>query len=125
MKGYQSQLPSIVVGGCAGDFLGEYMAGGVLVVLGIGRNGPKSCVGDYLGTGMHGGTIYVCGQVDIDRCGKEVGIKNITLAEEPKLMELVTEFCEEFGLAREPFEGQPFAKVIPVSSRPYGRFYAY
>lgn len=125
MKGYQSQVPSIVIGGCAGDFLGEYMAGGILVVLGIGQSEPGSCVGDYLGTGMHGGTIYVRDEVEISRCGKEVGIKKVMLAEEPELKEVVAEFCQEFALALEPFQQQYFAKVIPVSSRPYGRLYVY
>jgi glutamate synthase domain-containing protein 3 len=35
MKEYQDKVPAIVVGGTAQDFLGEYMAGGVLVVLGL------------------------------------------------------------------------------------------
>ena len=36
MKAYEDHRPVIVIGGKAGDYLGEYQAGGVLIVLGIG-----------------------------------------------------------------------------------------
>src|SRR4030065_601948 len=35
MKEYGSQKPVLVVGGTAQDFLGEYMAGGIMVILGL------------------------------------------------------------------------------------------
>ena len=35
MKQYQEPVPSVVIGGCVGDYAGEYMAGGVLVILGL------------------------------------------------------------------------------------------
>ena len=39
MKSYQDLFPTIVIGGKVGDFLGEYQAGGIIVVLGIGGGG--------------------------------------------------------------------------------------
>jgi len=41
MKAYQDKKPVIVVGGCAGAFAGEYMAGGTIIVLGMERNIPR------------------------------------------------------------------------------------
>ena len=76
MKGVKKQSPTIVVGGTAGDFFGEYMAGGVLILLGLNNDG-RPIVGDYLGTGMHGGVIYVRGEVDKNNCGAEVGILDL------------------------------------------------
>jgi glutamate synthase domain-containing protein 3 len=35
MKEYQGKKPVLVIGGTAQDFLGEYMAGGVLILLGL------------------------------------------------------------------------------------------
>ena len=35
MKEYQRKIPTIVIGETAGDFLAEYMAGGVIVILGL------------------------------------------------------------------------------------------
>ena len=39
MKAYENLYPVIIIGGTAQDFLGEYMAGGLLIVLGL--NGKK------------------------------------------------------------------------------------
>jgi glutamate synthase domain-containing protein 3 len=35
MKEYKKQVPVLIAGGTAGDFLGEYMAGGILALLGL------------------------------------------------------------------------------------------
>jgi len=53
MKSYKELFPILIVGGCARDFLGEYMAGGSIIVLGLGHKGGF-IVGNYVGTGMHG-----------------------------------------------------------------------
>lgn len=39
MKAYKDQVPVLVVGGEAGSFLGEYQAGGYVVVLGLNTTG--------------------------------------------------------------------------------------
>ena len=33
MKEYKKKVPIMIIGGCAGSFLGEYQAGGILIVL--------------------------------------------------------------------------------------------
>ena len=58
MKAYQQHFPVMVVGGKAGSFLGEYLAGGLILVLGIGQNGAYP-VNNFCGTGMHGGKIVL------------------------------------------------------------------
>lgn len=57
MKAYQDQKPTIVIGGCAKDFLGEYLSGGTIVVLNLKQE--AQCVGKYCGSGAHGGSIYL------------------------------------------------------------------
>ena len=52
MKAYQNKLPVMVIGGTAGSFLGEYQAGGVIVVLGLAARNKK-IVGFFPCTGMH------------------------------------------------------------------------
>jgi glutamate synthase domain-containing protein 3 len=39
------------------------MAGGIMILLGIGCSDDKPITGDYLCTGMHGGVIYLRGEV--------------------------------------------------------------
>ncbi|MDD5111919.1 MAG: hypothetical protein PHG85_05195, partial [Candidatus Altiarchaeota archaeon] len=48
MKSYKENVPVIVVGGVAYDFLGEYMAGGLLIVLGLSKE-KKPLPGSGLG----------------------------------------------------------------------------
>ena len=63
MKEYKEKVPVIVIGGCAGSFLGEYQAGGVIVVLGLNR-GEKRIVGNFPCTGMHGGKMFLRGDCE-------------------------------------------------------------
>ncbi len=51
IKEYGDTVPAIVVGGDAGCFLGEYMAGGCIVLLGR--------AGAHIASGMHGGSIFL------------------------------------------------------------------
>jgi len=126
MKGFRTQIPVIVAGGTAGDFFGEYMAGGILMLLGLGRDKDAPIAGDYIGTGMHGGAIYVRGEVDLTRCGAEVGTMEMDEDDEKLLDTYIKEFCEDTGHDYESARnGEKFTKLYPKSSRPYGRLYAY
>ena len=126
MKSYQDQTPVIIAGGKAQDFFGEYMAGGVLILLGLGRKETQQpIVGDYVGTGMHGGVIYIRGPVDPRRLGKEVGVREITQDDIKLLRRYLLEYCSDFALNLDELMGQEFIKLLPVSHRPYGRLYCY
>ena len=54
MKEYLDMKPVIVIGSCAGDFLGEYMAGGIIILLGIGITKAENLTGKYLGISRYG-----------------------------------------------------------------------
>lgn len=42
MKEYKKKVPIMIIGGCAGSFLGEYQAGGILIVLGLQEDHHRS-----------------------------------------------------------------------------------
>jgi len=120
-KAYNEHSPLIVIGGGARDFLGEYMAGGTLVVL---RRGDEE-VGDYLATGMHGGVIYIRGSIDESLLGEGARSVPVDAADVERLRECVAEFCQRFDVdARDVVDGE-FVKIIPQSSRPYGDLYTH
>lgn len=48
------------------------MAGGVLVLLGLGLEAGEEIVGNYCGTGMHAGVMYIRGEVEDYKLGKEI-----------------------------------------------------
>jgi len=125
MKEYEGKRPMLVVGGTGQDFLGEYMAGGVLVVLGLDLEEGEPHRANFIGTGMHGGVIYLRGTVHDFQLGKEVGIAELDENDYQVLQELLTEFTAHFGYDAEQLLKDRFIKLYPRWLRPYGRLYAY
>ncbi|OIO72514.1 MAG: hypothetical protein AUJ85_10095 [Elusimicrobia bacterium CG1_02_37_114] len=127
MKAYKEMFPVVIIGESARDFLGEYMAGGLLVVLGLDTETDKtsSIVGDFIGTGMHGGNIFIRGTID-ERClGKEVKISKPTDEDYNLLKKHLSDYCKYFNLTLNNILKKDFIKLYPYTHRPYGRFYAY
>ncbi|MFQ5427564.1 MAG: hypothetical protein ACE5EZ_01145 [Thermodesulfobacteriota bacterium] len=125
MKGLGRQIPCIIAGGSAGDFFGEYLAGGVLILLGLNLKEGEPIVGDYLATGMHGGEIFIRGEIEKKYCGKEVGIFETDDDDIKNLKKYLTEYCADFSLDIDEIMSKKFSKLLPVSARPYGQLYAY
>jgi glutamate synthase domain-containing protein 3 len=125
MKEYEGKRPIIVIGGTAQHFLGEYMAGGVLVVLGLTLQSDEHHTANFIGTGMHGGVMYIRGELADYQLGREVGQVPLEDADHALLGELVGEFATHFDYDKAMILSQPFTKLVPLSSRPYGRLYAY
>jgi glutamate synthase domain-containing protein 3 len=125
MKSYESNIPIMVCGGKARDFFGEYMAGGLLVLLGMHSRTDGPIVGSYVGTGMHGGTIYLRGEVEPWQCGKEVGVFTADEQDMLQLRPVLEEYCQAFGLDCDEVLSEPFTKLVPTSHRPYGKLYTY
>lgn len=124
MKSCGDSVPCIVVGGCARSFLGEYMAGGVMVLLGLNANG-EPVAGDYAGTGMHGGVIYVRGDIEDRYLGREVRKSDLDEDDEMRLAGLVRDYCSHFGCSYDEVMSRRFIKLSPRSHRPYGSLYAH
>lgn len=124
MKSYESNKPVLIAGGKAGDFFGEYMAGGVLVLLGMFSDEPeKPKHGFRFGTGMHGGTIYVRGAVDEKKLSSEVGVNELTDEDRQELEGYLKDYCSDFGIDLAEVMKEQFVKILPRSKRPYGNMY--
>ena len=125
MKEYADRVPVVIIGGAAQDYFGEYMAGGTLVLLGMGRREDEPIVGDFVGTGMHGGQMLIYGEVEDWQLGKEIGRVEITDACWFELKRNLRDFCDEFSLDCDQFAREGFTRLVPVSHRPYGKIYVY
>jgi glutamate synthase domain-containing protein 3 len=125
MKEYQGSKPVIIIGGTAQDFLGEYMGGGILVLLGLNLRREEGHKANFIGTGMHGGVIYLRGEVQEYQLGKEVGIAEPNENDYLTLKEIVGQFACHFGHDAEKILRDKFVKLFPLYLRPYGRLYAY
>ncbi len=125
MKEYKEKKPVLVVGGTAQDFVGEYMAGGILILLGLNLSEGEHHKAKFIGTGMHGGVIYLRGNVNDHQLGKEVGVAELAEKDYQIVRQLVGEFAAHFGCNAEEILKHSFTKLFPRWLRPYGRLYAY
>ncbi len=124
MKEYQDFKPTLIIGGEAYDFLGEYMAGGILAVLNLNSK-EQYLPSTYIGTGMHGGVIYIRGNVHQSQLGQEVSSLKLDSKDEELLYPRLKEFANTFKLDFDKIIKERFIKLLPLSHRPYGRLYAY
>ena len=125
MKEYGDKKPVLVIGDTAQDFLGEYMAGGILILLGLNLEPGENHRANYIGTGMHGGVIYLRGTVSDFQLGKEIGVAELDEQDSLNLEKYVGEFAAHFGYQTQDILKHKFMKLFPLYLRPYGRLYAY
>ncbi|NQS89294.1 hypothetical protein HQ584_05850 [Patescibacteria group bacterium] len=125
MKSYKDLYPVVIIGARAGDFLGEYIAGGLIIVLGLDKETNENSVGNYCGTGMHGGTMYIRGNIEDYQLGKEVKKSRLDNKDISLLKEYLQGYCSCFSLDLKEIMNSNFKKLIPSSHRPYGKLYAY
>jgi glutamate synthase domain-containing protein 3 len=123
MKAYKEMNPTVVVGGCAGAFMGEYMAGGTLILLGLTKSDNRALTGHYLATGMHGGAIFIRGEIDENMLWNEAKIVEPLEEDYKNIKENVKEFCNLFKNNYNDIMDEEFVKVVPKSTRPYGHLY--
>jgi glutamate synthase domain-containing protein 3 len=124
MKEYQDKKPALVIGGSAQDFLGEYMAGGIIILLGLNLSNGQYHPAGYVGTGMHGGVIYLRGKIEERKLGKEVDISPVEEYDLDIIRNYVEEYAIHFGCRAEEIMDSDFCKLSPRALRPYGKLYA-
>lgn len=122
MKAYREKQPVLVIGGRAGSFLGEYQAGGVIIVLGMNQDG-KDIVGDFPCTGMYGGKLYLRSDCRDIRFPGQVTARAATQEDMDGILAHVTLFCRLFGHDPATVMAAPFTLVTPNSQNPYRQTY--
>ncbi|HAP31616.1 MAG TPA: hypothetical protein DCQ14_00965 [Firmicutes bacterium] len=127
MKEYANKVPVVVIGGTAGDYLGEYMAGGIIILL--NRENRQEMVAGAshrtLATGIHGGVLYIFAD-DLPAGLLGIGAKPVDVeggTEQEKVEHYVREFCRHFSLAAAPLLERRLIKIVPADSRPFASFY--
>ena len=122
MKAYRDKVPVIVIGGKAGSFLGEYQAGGVIVVLGLSED-SKRIVGNFPCTGMHGGKMILRSACEDIRFPSQVSARRASEEELSEIERYVSEYCRLFGADPSAVMDAPFTVVTPDSQNPYKQLY--
>ena len=122
MKAYKEKVPALVIGGKAGSFLGEYQAGGVIVVLGLGNVDGK-IVGFFPCTGMHGGKMFLRSDCKDVKFPSQVTARLADDSDMEEIKKYVSEYCEAFGNDINEVLNSPFTVVTPDSKNPYKQMY--
>ena len=122
MKEYGEKIPALVIGGCAGSFLGEYQAGGVIMVLGLNR-GNKRIVHNFPCTGMHGGKLILRGECADIQFPSQVSVRTASEEDMILIRRLVEKYCSLFDADCEEILDAPFTVVTPDSANPYKQMY--
>ncbi len=128
MKEYKQKIPIIVIGGAAKEFFGEYMAGGILLSLGLKfETGSVSNlvqpVAPNVGSGIHGGRIYIRGEVPDGYLGVGTVKKEISNEDIAVLKPIIEDYCKYFDVDRDFIWNRAFCKVVPGSHRPFAAYY--
>lgn len=122
MKAYREKQPAMVIGGKCGSFLGEYQAGGIIIVLGLSDD-DKPIVGDYPSTGMHGGKIFLRSDCSGISFPKQVTAKKADNDDIKEIENLLKEFCSHFGYDEKEILNSEFMLITPDSKNPYKQMY--
>ncbi len=122
MKAYKEKVPVIIIGGCAGSFLGEYQAGGIIIVLGL-HAGQKRIVGNFPCTGMHGGKMFLRGDCDDICFPEQVTARRAAPEDLDEILGYLSEYCADFTCSMDKLLSAPFTVITPDSNNPYKQMY--
>lgn len=122
MKQYKDKVPVMAIGGFAGSFLGEYQAGGIIIVLGLHDSGHK-IVGNFPCTGMHGGKLFLRGNADHIVFPKNVCVRAAAPADIDAIEGELAEYCTIFGGNADFLLNSPYTVITPDSKNPYQQMY--
>jgi len=121
MKEYQNKKPAILIGGTVGSFLGEYLAGGLIVVFGIGTEDVP--VGNFTGTGMHGGKIFIRTNRELTGLPEQVTAEFASNEDLRKIMLQISEFAEHFNMEAQSLANHRYYLLKPNTKNPYTQLY--
>lgn len=123
MKAYKDQVPVLVVGGEAGSFLGEYQAGGYVVVLGLNTTG-RAPVGRFCAAGIHGGKIFLRTEAELPfDLPSQVSAHRADAKELEEIRPFVEKYAHAFGRNAAEILRGTFQVLIPNTANPYKSLY--
>lgn len=122
MKAYREKIPQLIIGGAAGSFLGEYQAGGVIVVLGLDR-GERPIVSNFPCTGMHGGKMFLRSDGEGLRFPAQVHVRPAEGTDLKELEQILLDYCAVFRYDIGELLDHPFTVISPDTKNPYQQMY--
>ncbi len=124
MKAYKEKLPVLVIGGRCGSFLGEYQAGGIIIVLGLGYE-DQVPVGYFCGTGMHGGKIFLRTAHLPPDLPEQVEASPAAAEEIEEIKPFLKNYCKKFGTQEAALLNASYYVLKANSKNPYKQLYVH
>ena len=121
MKAYKEKQPALVIGGKAGSFLGEYQAGGTIIVLGLDTD--RQIVRFFPCTGMHGGRMFIRSDCRDIIFPDQVTAQPARNEELTELRNILLDYCAVFHYDIKCVMDHPFTVVSPDTKNPYQQMY--
>ena len=121
-EAYGDKIPALVIGGTAGSFLGEYQAGGIILVLGLSQT-DRPIVSNFPCTGMHGGRLYLRSDGRGLRLPGQVKARPAGEDDLAEISNYVQSYCAFFGGDRDAIMDAPFTVITPDTKNPYRQMY--
>ena len=134
MKQYQNKRPVLVFGGRARQFFGEYMAGGVLIALGLDIKEDGSftkidnfpIAGSSIGSGIHGGKIFFArarDEIPEENLGTGAKVSDLDEPDRLELNAVLDDYCAAFSIDADSIKNLSFCKITALSKRPFAHNY--
>ena len=111
---------AVVIGETAGSFLGEYQAGGLIIVLNLANSRPT---GFFTGTGMHGGKMFIRTEKSPENLSPKIEAKKASKADLKEIQKYIEEFCRLFSKDKDEILNSSFYVITPDSNNPYKELY--
>ncbi|MDD4316718.1 MAG: glutamate synthase [Clostridia bacterium] len=123
MKAYKEKRPVLIIGERSGSFLGEYQAGGFIVVLNLSEL-PGKLVGNFCATGMHGGKIFFRTNKPLEISSASLLTRKAEQADMEEILPYLEEYCRLLGID-EKILADDYYMIIPNTDNPYKQLYTY
>ena len=121
MKTYQEKKPLIVIGNKAGSFLGEYLAGGTIIVLGLEEDDFP--VGNFIGNGMYDGEIYIRTKtIDTQKTSK-LQVEKLSKENLRNILPALIMYSDAFTVSLDTITSLPFYRLTSPAANPYQLHY--
>ncbi len=123
MKAYEDKRPVLIIGEKSGSFLGEYQAGGHIIVLNLSET-AGDLAGNFCATGMHGGKIFFRSGLPLEMKSPTLITKKAEHTDFEEILPYLEEYCSLLNIDKSILSDD-YYMILPNTSNPYKRLYTY
>ncbi len=123
MKAYKDKRPVLIVGEKSGSFLGEYQAGGYIIILNLSDT-PGSLAGNFCATGMHGGKMFFRTNTPLEINSATLITQKAQANDMAEILPYLEEYCDLLNVDKKILS-DAYHMILPNTVNPYKQLYTY